>query len=49
MISAAQLAGAVGYVLKRQLNKDLVLAVKRAACGEIFISSIESTRPRNTR
>lgn len=49
LISAAQLAGAVGYVLKRRLNKDLVLAVKRAACGEIFISSPESTRPRRAR
>ena len=46
MISAAQLAGALGYVLKRRLDKDLVLAVKRAACGEIFISSTELTRSR---
>ncbi len=46
LISAAQLAGALGYVLKRQMNKDLVLAVRRAASGEVFISSSESTRPR---
>jgi DNA-binding NarL/FixJ family response regulator len=46
LISAAQLAGALGYVLKRHLNKDLVLAVKRAASGEAFISNSESTRSR---
>jgi DNA-binding NarL/FixJ family response regulator len=45
MIAAAQLAGALGYVLKRRLAKDLVLAVKRAACGEVFISSAEPGRP----
>ena len=49
LISAAQLAGALGYVLKRRLNKDLVLAVKHAACGEIFISTTESPRPRQAR
>lgn len=46
LISAAQLAGALGYVLKRQMNKDLVLAVRRAASGEIFISNSESTCPK---
>lgn len=46
LISAAQLAGALGYVLKRQMNKDLVLAVRRAASGEVFISNSESTRPK---
>jgi DNA-binding NarL/FixJ family response regulator len=46
LISAAQLAGVLGYVLKRRLNKDLVLAVKRAACGEVFISGSEPTHPR---
>ena len=45
LISAAQLAGVMGYVLKRRLNNDLVLAVKHAACGEVFISSSEPTRP----
>ena len=44
LISAAQLAGVMGYVLKRRLNNDLVLAVKHAACGEVFISSSEPTR-----
>lgn len=49
LISAAQVAGALGYVFKRRVSKDLVLAVKRAACGEAFISSSESTRPRTVR
>jgi DNA-binding NarL/FixJ family response regulator len=40
------LAGALGYVLKRQMNKDLVLAVRRAASGEVFISNSESTCPK---
>ena len=48
LISAAQLAGVMGYVLKRRLNNDLVLAVKRAACGEGFISSSEPTRPKSS-
>lgn len=39
LIGAAQLAGALGYVIKRRLNRDLVIAVKRAACGESFVSS----------
>jgi DNA-binding NarL/FixJ family response regulator len=45
LIAAAQLAGVLGYVLKRRLTKDLVLAVKRAACGEVFISGAETGRP----
>ena len=45
LIAAAQLAGVLGYVLKRRLTKDLVLAVKRAACGEVFISGAEPGRP----
>jgi DNA-binding NarL/FixJ family response regulator len=49
LISAAQLAGVMGYVLKRRLNKDLVLAVKRAVGGEVFISSCEPARPRIVR
>lgn len=43
LIGAAQLAGALGYVIKRRLNKDLVIAVKRAACGESFVSTPELT------
>jgi DNA-binding NarL/FixJ family response regulator len=49
LISAAQLAGALGYVLKRRLNKDLVAAVKRAASGEGFFFSSEPIRPRISR
>jgi DNA-binding NarL/FixJ family response regulator len=45
LIAAAQLAGVLGYVLKRRLTKDLVLAVKRAACGEVFISGADPGRP----
>jgi two-component system response regulator DesR len=45
VIAAAQLAGVLGYVMKRRLTKDLVLAVKRAACGEVFISSVDPGRP----
>jgi DNA-binding NarL/FixJ family response regulator len=41
LIGAARLAGALGYVIKRRLNKDLVIAVKRAASGESFISTSE--------
>ena len=44
LIAAAQVAGVLGYVLKRRLTKDLVLAVKRAACGEVFISGAEPGR-----
>ena len=39
VIAAAQQAGALGYVFKRQLNRDLVTAVKCAACGESFVSA----------
>jgi DNA-binding NarL/FixJ family response regulator len=42
LIGAARLAGALGYVLKRRLKKDLVTAVKRAACGQCFISYFET-------
>jgi DNA-binding NarL/FixJ family response regulator len=49
LISAAQLAGALGYVLKRRLHKDLVAAVKRAASGEGFFFNSEPTRPRISR
>lgn len=41
LIGAAKLAGALGYVLKRRLNKDLVKAVKSAACGRCFSSYLE--------
>ena len=38
LIAAALEAGALGYVLKPRLNKDLAIAVKRAASGESFVS-----------
>ena len=41
LIGAAQLAGALGYVTKCRLNKDLVVAVRRAACGESFVPASE--------
>lgn len=40
LIQAAQRAGALGYVLKPLLHKDLVHAVKLASCGERFVSSM---------
>ena len=39
MIEAAQQAGALGYVFKKSMDRDLVKAVKSAARGETFISS----------
>jgi two-component system, NarL family, nitrate/nitrite response regulator NarL len=38
LIAAARMAGALGYVFKTSLNRDLPCAVKRAASGEPFIS-----------
>ena len=38
LITAAQRAGALGYVLKTRLNRDLVTAVKCVARGEAFVS-----------
>lgn len=40
VIEAAQQAGALGYVFKMQMDRDLVVAVKSAARGETFISSM---------
>lgn len=40
LIEAAQIAGALGYVLKPQVHSDLVNAVKLAGCGERFVSSL---------
>ena len=42
LIFAAQRAGALGYVIKWRLNRDLVTAVKRAACGRPFVSPSRS-------
>ena len=39
LIAAAQCAGALGYVLKPRLGRDLLPAVKSAACGEPFVSA----------
>jgi DNA-binding NarL/FixJ family response regulator len=39
MIEAAQGAGALGYVFKMHMDRDLVKAVKSAARGETFTSS----------
>lgn len=44
LIAAAQVAGALGYVLKRQFNRDLVTAVKLAACGQVFVSAPDGFR-----
>jgi len=40
IVEAAQQAGALGYVFKTHMTKDLIEAVKSAASGESFISSI---------
>lgn len=39
LIEAALAAGALGYVFKRWLNRDLSIAVNRAVRGESFVSS----------
>ena len=39
VIEAAQQVGALGYVFKMHMNRDLVKAVKSAARGETFTSS----------
>lgn len=41
LIAAAMAAGALAYVLKPRLNKDLSNAVKCAARGECFVSASE--------
>jgi len=38
IVRAAREAGAVGYVFKTRLNKDLILAVKSAAQSKPFLS-----------
>ena len=40
LIATALEAGAMGYVLKPKINKDLAIAVRCAACGESFVSSL---------
>ena len=39
IVEAAQLVGALGYVFKRRMTGDLVIAVRCAASGEPFVSS----------
>jgi DNA-binding NarL/FixJ family response regulator len=39
IVEAAQQAGALGYVFKMRMTRDLILAVKSAAAGEPFVSS----------
>jgi DNA-binding NarL/FixJ family response regulator len=39
LIEAARAAGALGYVFKTSINRDLVIAVKLAADGSFFVSS----------
>ena len=43
LIAAARGAGALGYVLKPRLNRDLIAAVKSAASGESFVSAPDPT------
>lgn len=38
LVSAAQMAGALGYVVKNRLHQDLVTAVKCVSCGQGFVS-----------
>ena len=40
IVEAAQRAGALGYVFKTSMARDLIPAVKAAARGEAFISSV---------
>ena len=46
LITAALAAGALGYVLKPRLHKDLVVAVKCAARGESFVSGSDGVQNR---
>ena len=39
IVEAARQAGALGYVFKRRMMRDLITAVKAAARGESFISA----------
>jgi len=43
IVAAAQQAGALGYVFKTSMTRDLVAAVKAAARGEAFISVLDRT------
>jgi len=39
IVEAARQAGALGYVFKKHMTRDLIVAVRSAACGQSFISS----------
>jgi len=41
IVEAAQQAGALGYVLKTSMARDLITAVKTAARGETFVSALD--------
>jgi len=43
VVAAAQQAGALGYVFKTSMARDLVAAVKAAARGEAFLSVLDRT------
>ncbi len=43
IVAAAQQAGALGYVFKTSMARDLVAAVKAAARGEAFLSVLDRT------
>jgi DNA-binding NarL/FixJ family response regulator len=44
IVAAAQQAGARGYVFKASMGRDLILAVKAAARGETFLSTLGDMR-----
>jgi DNA-binding NarL/FixJ family response regulator len=39
IIEAAQRAGALGYVFKKRIAKELIVAVKSVARGQSFVSA----------
>jgi len=40
IVEAARQAGALGYVMKKHMSRDLIAAVKSAATGKWFVSSL---------
>jgi DNA-binding NarL/FixJ family response regulator len=40
VVDAARAAGALGYVAKRELARDLVPALRAALCGHRFVSAV---------
>lgn len=46
LITATLAAGALGYVLKPRLHKDLLIAMKCAARGETFVSGSDDIQNR---